>query len=192
MGERRWCILRTSGRKTLALARTLAADGFDVWTPTTTHHVTVPRINARRDVILPMMPSFVFARADRLLDLIELANSVPMRRGPARRQSAHDDFTVFHYRDRIPLVLDSDLEPLRTSERKAVPPSKWQQFKKGEKVRVPEGAFEGMAGVVEGTRGKFTLVCFGTGKAVKISTFILLPDAVRDGHPSEGMAARAA
>ena len=69
-----WFILRTAGRSTLSLAKTLAEDGFEVWTPARMQVIRVPRMNVRREVRLPLLPSFVFVRAPHLHDLLELAS----------------------------------------------------------------------------------------------------------------------
>jgi transcription antitermination factor NusG len=170
MREQDWLILRCAGRSTLPLAESLSRGGFQVWTPSATQVRRVPRKNFRHNVTLPMMPSFVFARADRLVDLLDMAN--------ARKVHRHPSFTVFHYLDQIPLVADRDLEPLRMAEKRAVPVAKRPTFNRGQTVRVPTGAFEGLSGIVEKSDGKFTLVCFGHA-SVKISTFILEPTVDR-------------
>lgn len=162
-----WCILRTSGRTTLSLAASLERDGFEVWTPARKMKIRKPRWNVHRDVCVPLMASFVFARSHHLVDLMGLAE---------RRKVEHPDFSVFHYFGRIPLVDDCDLEPLREHERAGPTRDEMQNlYRKGEKVSVANGIFGGMAGVVERSDGTFTLVRFGSRMRVKISTFILQP-----------------
>jgi transcription antitermination factor NusG len=163
----RWCILRTAGRHTLGLAASLAGDGYDVWTPAREVRVRRARWNVHREVRVPLLASFVFARADHLVDLLE------------RAEMPGTGFSVFHYFDRIPLVADQDLAPLRDEETAA--PSQAELaglFRKGEGVRVAQGIFGGMAGIVEEQKGEFTLVRFGSRMRVKISTFILQPTSV--------------
>lgn len=181
-----WCILRTSSRGTLGLARSLAADGFEVWTPAKSRTIRVPRANVRRPIQVPIVPSFVFARARHLTELFELA-MLPER--PRRgRHPAHERFSVFHHNDRVPLIRDVDLEPLRQAEAKIIPARKRKTFSRGDSVRVPSGSFGGMTGIVERSDGRYTLVCFGDLMRVKISTFILKLDVACKAQP----AARAA
>jgi hypothetical protein len=63
-----WCILRTSGGRTVPLARSLAAVGFEVWTPVRTIRRPAPGqgrrlvMSQRRkliDVDLAILPGFV-------------------------------------------------------------------------------------------------------------------------------------
>lgn len=164
-----WCILRCAGRHTLPLAASLAADGFEAWAPARACKVRKPRWQVHRDVRLPLMAGFVFAGARRLPDLLELAAT----------PSAHRDFSVFHYLDRIPLVADRDLEPLRELETAAPTPAELANiFRPGERVLVTGGIFGGMGGIVERSDGTYTLVRFGTRMRVKINTFILQPTSV--------------
>jgi transcription antitermination factor NusG len=166
-GEESWLVLRTAGRSTLALAGSLGRDGFEVWTPVVTQKIRVPRVNVRRDVKLPLLPSFVFARGKHLVDLLELAKS----------SGKHRSFSVFHYLDRIPMIDDRNLEPLRDKERKAVPKKDAARFDRGSKVRVKSGAFEGLKGKVERCKSGYALVIFDDFRnPVKIPTFLLHED----------------
>jgi hypothetical protein len=148
----RWIILRTAGRCTLPLAASLAKAGYQVWTPAKTETVRVPRANARRDVTMPIMPTFIFAKATSLVDLIELSETP---------DKGHEEFSVFHYFGRIPLLADIELEALRSEETRAVPKRKRKVYAKGERVRVPEGSFAGMSGIVQQADGQYALVSFG-------------------------------
>jgi transcription antitermination factor NusG len=170
-----WFILRTAGRSTLPLAKTLAEDGFEVWTPVRTQTIRVPRMNVRREVKLPLLPSFVFVRAPHLCELLELANMAEKpRRGTGWGRPAHRDFSVFHYLDRIPILPDIHLEPLRYAERKAIPRKDAPRFDRGAKVRANAGVFEGMHGKVERCRsGKAIIVFEGGSKRWEIPTFLL-------------------
>jgi hypothetical protein len=173
-----WCILRTAGRSTLALTSSLAADGFDVWTPCRAMKIRKPRWNAHRDVTVPLTASWVFAGAHHLVDLLNLAEQASQhRRGAGCRLPAHPDFSVFHHLDRIPLIADRDLDPLR-EEANAAPRSLELRdiYRKGDRVRVTSGIFGDMAGYVERPEGILTLVRFGAKLRVKLSTFILKPD----------------
>ena len=176
-----WCILRTAGRNTMPLTASLARDGFDVWTPIETRIVRVPRMNIRREVRQPIMPSYVFANSSHLVDLLELA------------EPSHADFSVLHWMDRIPLIADSDLTALRRIEAKRTPLKKADRtFPLNSRVRVKEGSFGGMSGDVERSDRSHTVVCFAGRYAVKISTFLLDEDSAYKFQPATGLAALAA
>lgn len=163
-----WCILRCRGADTLRLAGSLQAVGFECWTPVETIDKRLPRRRARKRDELPVMPSYVFARARHLVDLLEEANA---------QFSEHPDFSVFHHLARIPLVADEALNPLRIAERRRTPFDQVAKFTKGEMVRLLEGGFAGLTGVVELTRGQYTLVTFpGFPMPIKISTLLLVSD----------------
>lgn len=177
-----WIILRVAGRSTLTLASTLGEDGFDVWTPTRKQVIRVPRMNVRREISLPLLPSFVFARSRHLIDLLELANQdEKSRRGPGGQRPAHRDFAVFHFSDRIPMIADADLEPLRIREAELVAKKDRPKFADGAGVRVIRGAFEGLVGRVERCRKGHALVIFTDWKRpVQIPTHLLAIDECRD------------
>ncbi|WP_029623282.1 hypothetical protein [Sphingomonas elodea] len=111
-----WCILRTSGGRTVPLARSLTAAGFEVWTPVRTIRRPAPGqgrrlvMGQRRkliDVDLAILPGFVFARADQLHDLVRAAGA---------ELSPHPAFSVFHQAGRVPLVRDASITGLRAAE----------------------------------------------------------------------------
>ena len=171
----RWCILRTSNQNTLPLAKSLAASGFTVWTPIEERTVRVPRANVKRRVSFPLMPSYVFALADRLPDLFALAND------PTRQ---HRQFRVFQRQDRVPLIDDRDLTALRIEERKAKPKDGKPKFDAGEIVRIDgDDGFAGLTGTVESTRGEFVSVRLpGFHMVIKIKSFYLLRDSDGSGN----------
>lgn len=175
-----WIILRCAGKSTLALASSLAEDGFQVWTPAKTVMLRKPRMNVRRQVRLPIVPSFVFAGEQHVVDLLQLAAlPVKPRRGAGGRLPAHRDFSVFHFQDEIPVIADAALEPLREAERDAVPRKKRSRFAGGETVRVTRGSFEGMTGVVERSDDRDAQVwlsLFGRHYRTKIPTSLLKLD----------------
>lgn len=177
-----WIVLRTSGRSTLALAKSLSDDGFEVWTPVRTQTIRVPRMNVKREIRLPMLPSFVFARARHLVDLLHLAQSLT---------TAHRAFSVFHYQDRIPMIADQHLQPLRLSEVRAIPKKDAPTFGQGAGVRVTSGAFEGLKGRVERCKSGYALVIFTDWRRpVNIPTFLLAEDAaINSGKPARLKAA---
>lgn len=111
-----WCILRTSGGRTGALAKSLAGAGFDVWSPMRT--IKRPAPGQRRALVLgtrrrmievevPILPGFVFARARHLNPLAHLAAD------PAHQ---HPPFSIFRFAGRAPLVHDRSVSGLRDAE----------------------------------------------------------------------------
>ena len=177
-----WCILRVRGSRTLRLAQSLAEDGFEVWTPTETRKVRVPKMNVRRDIVLPLMPSYVFARTRHLIVLLQLAAlPVKPRRGKGLRKPAHDAFQVMRCFGGIPTVTDKDLDALRALEARRTPRRRAERsFDKGAGVRVEGGSFGGLAGIVERSDQTHTMVCFDGRLRVKIPTCILREDGVQD------------
>jgi hypothetical protein len=176
-----WFILRTAGRSTLVLANSLAEDGFDVWTPSRTQIIRVPRMNVRREIRLPLLPSFIFARSPHLHELLRLAQMEEKPRrdpnGGRLSRAAHRDFSVFHYLDRIPMVADAALDPIREKERQAIPRKDAPRFDRGAKVRVKSGAFEGLKGRVERCKSGYALVIFTDFRnPVNIPTWLLKED----------------
>lgn len=163
-----WCILRTSGAATLRLADSLARAQYEAWAPREQLPKRKGRERVRRTTELAIMPTYVFARAVHLVDLLELSQS------PA---SPHPDFAVFRHLGRFPLIADETLGPLRVAERRKLPFDQVAKFTQGELVKVFEGGFAGLSGVVELTRGQFTMVAFpGFPMPIKIKTLLLLSD----------------
>ena len=178
-----WCVLRTTATSTLPLAKSLSSVGYDVWTPVHVLQRRMPRTKAKVRNEVAMMPTYVFARAEHLPDLVELA-VLPVK--------DHRDFRVFRHLNRFPLIADASLAPLRTEERKLQVVEKTKPgFVSGDRVRLTEGGFAGMSGTVESVQGKFASVLFPGyyGNSIKIASWHLLPDSVRDGDPEMGLAA---
>jgi hypothetical protein len=172
-----WLILRTSSRATIALADCLLRDGYEAWTPVHTFMKRAPRRRELNEVVVPMLPSFAFARAQHIHSLLALAESF---------SKPCPDFSVFHYMNNVPLVSDGELSSLRNLEescrqRAAVEKRKSNRreilFRAGDAIRINGGAFAGMDGVVENDDGKFAMVSFG-GTKVKIATFLLANDNI--------------
>lgn len=107
----RWFILRTSGGRTLALAASLRAAGFDVWTPARTlrRNVRAKTPNGTRliETEAPILPTFVFARNDDLVALVEAAGQA---------HSPHPPFSIFRHAGRVPLLGDASVAGLREEE----------------------------------------------------------------------------
>lgn len=194
-----WIILRTSGRHTLRLAETLTEDGYEAWTPVETRVFHVPRMNSKRTARLPIMPSYVFARAGNLIDLIQLAGMKPIPRRSSCRpvdrseewRPFHADFSVMHYHDRIPAIADAQLQSLRQLEAKKTPRQRSKPLPQGMSVRVKieGGSFAGMKGRVERSNGGYTLVFFDSRMTGKIPTSLLVPDELQNSLSRFEMAA---
>ncbi len=167
-----WCILRCSGQNTLPLVRSLALAGFDVWAPIERVTKRVPRANIKRKVDVAMLPSYIFARARHVAELFALAND-PVK--------DHRDFRVFRQRDRLALIADDTLAPLRLLERK-VKPREETTLAAGTTVHLTDGGFAGLSGTVESSKGDYSMVRIpGFSMTIKIASFYLL----RDGSESD-------
>jgi hypothetical protein len=159
-----WIILRCADRITLRLSVSLAEDGYDVWVPTVTQTITKEGRNFKKQVTRALAPGLVFARFEYLFPLLELA-AMPER--PRRgKLPAHQPFSLMRCADKLAVVADPDLEPLRRSQRRLDKP-KWAQraFRKGDAVRATNGCglkhIEGLIGFVQRSNEKVTVVCFG-------------------------------
>jgi transcription antitermination factor NusG len=188
-----WCILRMASGDTLKVAKSLSDAGLTVWTPVERHTSRKPRSQARTDRTFALMPSYVFGHVRDLDELLRAALS-PKRDSPA--------FSVFHHLGGIPLIADYELEALRGEEarlgrvfdkhqRKG---QRGPTFGQGETVKITEGGFAGLSGVVQDQRGQYTLVSFdGFHGPVKVSSLLLLSDSDMDRIRSgSDLAARAA
>lgn len=195
----RWFILRTSGPKTLPLARSLTAAGFDAWTPQLVLKRRRPRSKAVLEIEAPILPTFVFARAHQLAAL-----TAAMMRQP----SPHPAFSVFRHAGRVPLLTEAQLGTLRAVEAHAARERAQEKdreriaaerkarqkhlaelranarvFEPGEKVTVAQAAFGGMTGVVEEGRGRVPVISFGGSLRFKVEVWLL------DGVEGESAAA---
>lgn len=189
----RWCVLRTSGAKTLPLAHSLATAGFGVWTPIEHQSRRRPRSRETAPYEAPLLPTFVFARAHHLPDLVRCISLA---------SSQHPPFSIFHYFGRIPLLADADMADLRVVEeggKRAAELARLRlerrSFPDGQRVRVSAdegGAFAGMTGIVQNGDHKFARIEFSRGFKVKIATFLLSLDDVTSAPPRDGIAAQAA
>ncbi len=181
-----WCILRVSGRHTLRLAGSLCEDGFEAWTPKEERKIRIPRANVRRDITLPLMPSYVFVKARHLIDLIQMA-AMPFKPRRSHGQPSHVDFSVMHYHDSIPLIGDAQLQALRQLEAKRTPRKRAAKtFVSGVhvSVKIEGGSFAGMKGVVRKSDHGHTLVLFDNRLEVKIPTSLLSENDVSHDQPA--------
>lgn len=194
-----WIVLQSSPSDTIALADALKDAGFDVWTPVETVRVEPPRVESwekrparkpnRPDIVTrPLIPSMVFARFVHLSDLLVLSHAPALqyrvydhdkRRMVTR---GHPRFWLFDP-DARPIA-DRELDGLRAiASRRRKPRGKVEPFNPGDKVRLTEGAYEGLSGTVVRTEGKLTVVDFSAGRFdLKIQTWLLKADLDESTH----------
>lgn len=152
-----WCILRTSGARTLNLASSLAKDGFDVWTPVEKAQVRGRRSHPPSESTVALMPSYVFARMDRIDELLALSRSPSLtyRRWDQelRRMvlQGHPAFSVMKGMDNAAAfaeVPDRQLSALRMIETRRAPKPEVREAKRGDRVRLTEESYAGLHGTV--------------------------------------------
>lgn len=181
-----WCILRTGGSRTLPLCRSLNAAGLEAWTPTGVADRRRGRTRARVEVQAAILPTFVFASAEHVDELLALSVSLV---------NPHPTFSVFKHEGRIAIVAEAELGQLRTEEGRVALVRKRRErhvFPKGSKVEVPDGPFAGLTGVVEDSgNGKYTLVMFGE-MPIQIASFLLRAEDIQEGPAPMGLAAQVA
>lgn len=182
-----WCILRCSSTDTLRVAKSLSDAGLGVWTPVEKRIGRTGASRARAEKQSALMPSYVFGRVEHVNELLRLA-LIPHR--------DHPRFSVFRYNGGIPLIADDQLDALRSEEdRKTRLFDRWKRrgmkgpkLAPGSEVRLPDGPFAGISGIVESTEGQFTLVdiaVFGKPVTIKVASCLLLSDMAQDGLPLE-------
>ena len=169
-----WFICRMANVDTVKTYRALQANGFEVWTPIERKVRRTPRKRVPYDSEAALLPSYVFAKVDHLDAILSLAIR-PNRDIP--------QFSVFHHRNGVPLIADSELHCLRTEEtrlssvfeRMKLKGRKGPRLERGQSVKLPEGALMGMAGIVESQQGQYTLVSVdGFHEPIKVSSILLL------------------
>lgn len=200
----RWCILRTGGAQTLRLVRTLNAAGFEAWSPVRTIGVPETKRAPRSERDLPILPTFVFARAGQLSALAHAA---------VQAVSPHPGFSIFRHGGRIPLIGDAAIDGLRAEEaaeasriqaerddltreerrkarvavltteraRKKALRAERRDFDIGAPVTVGDmPALMGMTGIVERSDGRSALVSFGGMLEITVEAWRLSPHDVGD------------
>lgn len=198
-----WCILRTSGPRTLALAKALNAAGIHAWTPTkTTRRRPIAGRAPRREVDAPIVPTFVFAPAGNLPALVA-ALVDPANRLPA--------FSIFQSAGRAPTIGEHSLSGLRLAEREAAEilqairdaesreearqaraamlrtqaarrkamRATGKALAPGAVVEINQAALAGMTGKVVSSTDRETKVDFGRSLAWTVETWQVLPIALR-------------
>ncbi|MCW1431384.1 transcription termination/antitermination protein NusG [Novosphingobium sp. JCM 18896] len=149
-----WVILRCAGQSTLRLAESLTEDGYEAWSPRVARHWREGESRTRKTEIVPGTPCYVFARSDRLVDLLALARSPSlgyMKWDPERRRHVsrgHPRFSVMPDSDGYASVTDRELRYLKTAERKDRPKELVRPFLTGEEVKVIDGPYQGLSGTV--------------------------------------------
>ena len=158
----------------MPLVASLEAAGFDVWSPMQMLTRRRGPARARVEYAAPIMPTFVFARADRRHDLAQIS---------AQPFSDHPGFSVFRYLGAIPTIADAEIAEARRIEERGKRAAKMGQrkaFTIGQPVKVTEGPGAGLSGeVVRDGNGKFVLVAFA-GINMKIESWLLGTDGVHD------------
>lgn len=194
----KWCILRTSGGSTLALASKLHDAGYGGWAPRKMESRRRPRSTLTIDREVAIAPTFVFVPAERLDDLWR-AHSLPM--------SPFPQFSIFTLGQRVPLVSEKDIVGLRNEEERAA--GIWEAMKqrleqrqkrsqryfypRGSKVTVSgESNFTGLIGIVQSGDNRSAVIDFGGGREWKIDTWRLAPNAIETRSSITDTAARAA
>lgn len=182
-----WCILRTAGQRTLALATSLTEAGIEAWTPGQIHLIAKTRRKPAQERHVAILPTFVFARAARLADLYQIL------RNPASR---HPAFSIMHHAGDVPFIGEATIAGLRDAEaaaarvtearRRAVAGQAQRHAKDalrrvlpiGQQVDMP-GAFAGFTGLVVGGSRKEACVVLPGGFRMKIDTWLVAEDVAR-------------
>lgn len=183
----RWFILRTSGPSTMRLAASLQGDAIEAWTPTEHIRRRVPRSKSTEFRIVPLAPTYVFVRADRLDEMqrIERAEVTP-----------HPAFSIFRHCGKTVFVRHSNLHPMRRiqqdSYRRSLPATgrrpmkkRGEQYEVGDAVKLTTGAFAGFEAFVESSDGLVTTLkvgIFGRPTEVKVPTLQLREASVSVAH----------
>ena len=167
----KWVILRCSARLTLRVAEAVRSEGIEAWTPTEVLRPKIPKRRARVTLCEPILPRFVFADAERLLELLAMSHR-PLA-----------TFTVMCDGTRYAAVKDAALNALRVEEarreRQRLRNAKAQPLQRGRRVAMPKGAWEGLTGIVERSNEKVTKVDLGRF-TVDVDTWLLVANSLED------------
>ncbi len=174
-----WFIVRMAGQDTLRVVSYLKRRGFEAWTPIERKQGRMPRTKASFDKEFALMPSYAFASVHDLNQIHHLA-MMPANDRPR--------FSVFQHRGGVPLIADNQLDALRGEEGRLLRVyeklcrrgKKGPRFTAGDTVRLIEGPFAGLDGIVEDQQGQFTLVSLrGFHSAIKIQSLLLLDESAK-------------
>jgi hypothetical protein len=189
-----WCILRMASGDTLRVVEALIEEGLGAWTPLNWRIGRTKITRSRFDEPLPLMPGYAFGDVGHIDQIVRLSG---LRRRDLPRfwfleSERHTGCT--------PLIVDGELGALRREEerlravferekRRGIKPT---IFGKGTEVKMIDGAYAGLSGVVEGMRGKDAIVSIpGFNEPIKVASLLLLESVAKDVLPHEA-AARAA
>lgn len=180
-----WIILRTAGKDTLRLTKSLKEDGFEVWSPSEPKEIVQHRTRVRRQITVPLLASYVFAPAKYRAELFSLAAmEVRPRRGAGWGKPAHAGFSVMCGSRGALLITDRQLNALRQIETKRAKHKKADaSFNPGDRVRVGTGVSEGMEGTVIRSNRKQTKIDFGSSFDMHLPTSILAKVGVGEDQP---------
>ncbi|MEG3084020.1 hypothetical protein U1707_10240 [Sphingomonas sp. PB2P12] len=151
---------------------------MDVWTPTEHIKRRVPRSKSTEYRIVPLAPTYAFARRNHLADL---------QRIERMDVSPHPRFSIFRYYGETVFVRDRELSPIRAmqqdSYRSSLPASgkapgkaRGKSYDVGDVVTFTTGPFTGFEGFVDLSDGLTTTVIvslFGRAQEVKVETLQL-------------------
>lgn len=183
-----WCILRMNSGDTLRVVEALMEQGLSVWTPVDWCVGRMPRTRARYDKAIPVLPGYAFGDVGHIDELVRLA-------GLRRR-----DFPKFRFLESergaelTPLIADSELDWLRAEDarlravfdrhKRKEAEAKAPKLEAGTPVKMTDGAYAGLSGVVEGSCGQDSMVHLPAfKKTVKVASLLLLPSVAQDGLP---------
>jgi transcription antitermination factor NusG len=175
-----WCILRVTPSRTLQLAAALADGGFNVWTPI--EAVKVSKRGRLESTSRPMLPSFVFASADRLAELMDLSHSPSptyLVWDAEQRRMVAKGYPYFRiFRPSARPIPDHELTALRRIEGRRKPRGKVPMYKAGDPVKLTEGVYGGLRGVVVEVRKKSEVRVRIPGSTYEfdVQAWILIPD----------------
>ena len=175
-----WFILRMAASDTLKLHDHLSRRGFRVWTPIDRKFGRRPRSRREYDKTFPLLPTYVFADASRLDDILLLANV---------EYPDHPRFRIMQADGGIPLISDIALEALQFEEDRRhaiytklkIRNTKAPVIPVDTDVRFGEGPFAGLPGVVVGREGSYTLVDFDAfPQPIKVSSLLLVQNVAME------------
>jgi len=172
-----WVVVRMAGPRTLAVVASLQAAGISAWTPMLTATRRRPRSNEKRQVVVPLAATFAFAPAEALDRLLAIG------RADVRD---HPPFSLLRHDGRVVRLRDAQLTGLRNAEERARPRAgtarkgRPDALAVGASVRLGDGPFAGMTGIVSSSDGRRTYLDFGglLGR-VEIETSHVASDALR-------------
>lgn len=159
-----WNILRCAPGSTRRLAESLCEASFEAWTPVETV-LRRSRAGVKPEPIrVPITPSYVFAKAEHLLELLALSRSPSLNYQIWDREKhkmvtkGHPHFRLFRHMGEIAAFPDRQLNALRNLERKRTPKPETKALAAGERVRLLEAGFEGLWATVESSKKTYTRV----------------------------------